>query len=251
MLSHKISAFFQSTTFQLPAAAVSRGTNMHSCPEQLLNLPSASTCEYVWVCECVWVECDEVLPCQRGLLTAALSQESLLSDTGRGRAVTPATAGWGTEASSRCVRGQTSQWSVKLITAGSGGHCFVCGPESPFQKWVWRINEQTSFCRTPSLAQCKMSSQAGRWLQIYASGGHTGQSPIFLPHCAFSFSYCLLISLSLTCYDPFYCVLFWVPPPTHTALICLVWDSCLSCTRCPPFFFFFLSRCSSCLRCGC
>lgn len=58
-------------------------------PRAAIILPCDSTCEYVCVCELNMMKCFTV----KGLLTATLSRESLLCDTGTARAVTPVMAG--------------------------------------------------------------------------------------------------------------------------------------------------------------
>lgn len=191
MLSHKICGFW-SSNFQIPATAV--GTNLHNGPERLLRLPCASPCECV--CELNMMKCFPV----RGLLTAMLSQESLLSDTGRGSAVTPAMASWGTKASSHCVRGQNSQWSVKLITTGTSGYSFITSLHPHFRnnldRWIKGLlsHFETNTMQNQLTSRLTASNSCLWWPNWPKS--HLSAS------LCFSFSYCFLISLSLTFFHP-------------------------------------------------
>lgn len=189
---------------------------MHSCPEQLLKLPSAFTCECLCVSWIWWSASPS-----KGYLQPRCPRRVLLSDTDRGRAVTPAMASWGTEASSHCVRGQTSQWSIKLITTGTGDYCFVTGPQTHSRS---KTDKWTDFIPSHSEPHTMQNELTGR---LTTPNGclwwpHWPKSHLSVSLC-FSFSYCFLISLSLTCYDPFYCLVL-----SHIAVICLVWDPCLS-----------------------
>lgn len=193
-----------------------RATNMQSCPEQLVKVARASSgksVSWIWWSASLSKGCLQ-LRCPRRICCVTPAE----------RAVTPVMAERGTASSSHRAGGQTSQRSVKLITAGTCGHCFVTGPCIPTSevsltdKWMDLILSGFE----PHTMQIRWTS---RRVAPYSSlwWPNWPRSNLSASPCL-SFSYCFLICWSLTRYYPFYCFV-----AAHIALIRLMWEPCLSC----------------------